>query len=66
MRRVSASITLGAVGKFMSATYIGMRSKPASGLFGAICPVSKASTAIASFPVRPMMEVKSHLIMLPF
>jgi hypothetical protein len=63
---MSASITLGAVGKFMPATHIGMGSKPASGLFGAICPVPKASTAIASFPARSMMEVKSYLIVLPF
>lgn len=44
-----ASVTVGTVGKFMSATHMGMTSKPSSGGSGAN-PVPSPSTAMESLP----------------
>ena len=58
------SWTVGTVAKFISATHIGMRSKPSSGTFGAIPGISpQESTAMASMPWRSISEVKSYFML---
>ena len=55
----------GAVAKFMSATHMGMDSKPFVEAFGAAAKPTEvpiASTAIASFPCRSSMVSKSNFI----
>ena len=58
MRRAIASVIVGTVGKFISATHIGIASKPSFGVPGKPGSPS-ASTAIASLPRRSMIVVKS-------
>ena len=58
-----SSCTVGTTGKFISATHIGIRSKPSFGGSGAKgIPAESPSTAIASLPCRSMIEVKSYFI----
>ena len=58
------SWTVGTVAKFMSATHMGMRSKPSSGAFGAMPGISpQESTAMESMPWRSMIEVKSYFML---
>ena len=54
---------VGTVGKFMSATHMGMTSKPSRGGSG-VNPgsVPSPSTAIESMPCLFMMDVKSYVI----
>ena len=49
VRSMIASVMVGTVGKFMSATHMGMASKPSAGGSGAK-PVPRPSTARASLP----------------
>ena len=56
-----AAGTDGTVGKFMSATHMGITSKPSRGAPGAK-PWPTPSMARASRPRRSMMEVKSYFI----
>ena len=52
---------VGTVGKFMSATHMGMASNPSLGASGAKpLPAPSASSAMASLPRRSRMEVKSY------
>lgn len=53
---------VGTVGKFMSATHIGIASKPAFGGAGEKPSPFRPSTAMASLPRRSRMEVKSYFI----
>ena len=58
------SWTVGTVAKFMSATHMGMRSKPSSGAFGAIPGISpQESTAMESMPWRSISELKSYFML---
>ena len=57
-----ASGTVGTVGKFMSATHMGMMSKPSLGGAGAKPEPVSASTAMESFPCLSVMEVKSYFM----
>ena len=58
------SWTVGTVAKFMSATHMGMQSKPSSGAFGAIPGISpQESTAMASMPWRSISELKSYFML---
>jgi len=55
-----ASEMVGTVGKFISATHMGMMSNPSRGAGMALGERPIISTARASFPVRFRMEVKSY------
>lgn len=57
-----ASGMVGTVGKFISATHMGMASKPSFGAPGAKPGAPSASTAMASLPRRSMILVKSYFI----
>ena len=65
-RAFTSSIIDGAVGKFMSATHIGIRSNPSFGPPGANPPAGTLpgrSTAMASLPRRSIMDVKSYFML---
>ena len=63
MRSMIALMIPGAVGKFMSATHMGITSKPGAGASGAKPPGWPIiSTAIASRPFLSIMEVKSYFM----
>ena len=62
MRWAMAWVMVGTVGKFMSTTHMGMMSKPSLGGWGPCPPGTSPSTAMASFPCRSMMLVKSYFI----
>ena len=63
-----ASVIEGAVAKFMSATHIGITSKPSLGAEGAFAiktDLPMASTAMASLPRLSIIDVKSYFKITP-
>ena len=56
----------GAVGKFISATHIGIASKPSFGALGAAGSFPIPSIAVASFPCLSIILVKSNYIVCSF
>ena len=64
-RSMIASGIVGTVGKFISATHIGITSNPSFGFAGLISPTPKPSTAMASILCLSMIDVKSYFIKSP-
>ena len=60
--RMMASVMVGTVGKFISATHMGMKSKPSFGGVGAMGLCPRESTASASIPFRFIIDVKSYFM----
>ena len=62
---IIASWMVGAVAKFISATHMGIASKPSLGAWGekpGSPSFRRPSTAMASFPCRSMIDVKSYFM----
>ncbi len=57
-----AWVMVGTVAKFMSATHMGMGSNPSLGAAGAKPGVPRLSNALASWPLRSIMLVKSYFM----